>query len=101
MMAMTGIDVRCGGLFFTSKFDSGNLARVEKVGKEEDAEGSGKGCEGPQVKFEMYIIFVECPMWGVCMNCNDKSYAYAATAQISWFTATCEFHELQQISCKL
>ena len=25
------MEFRCGGLLFTSKFDSGNMARVEKV----------------------------------------------------------------------
>lgn len=35
-MVLTGVEVRCGGLLFTSKFDSGNLARVEKVGRDED-----------------------------------------------------------------
>lgn len=32
-------EFRVGGLLFTSKFDSGNLARVEKVSKDEDEEG--------------------------------------------------------------
>ena len=35
------MEIRCGGLLFTSKFDSGNLARVEKVSKDEDEEDSG------------------------------------------------------------
>ena len=30
------MEVRCGALLFTSKFDSGNLARVEKVVRSED-----------------------------------------------------------------
>ncbi|ELU13284.1 hypothetical protein CAPTEDRAFT_146236 [Capitella teleta] len=38
-MVLTGIETRCGNLFFTSKFDSGNLARVEKVCKDEDDSG--------------------------------------------------------------
>ena len=33
-------EFRVGGLLFTSKFDSGNLARVEKVSKDEDEEGT-------------------------------------------------------------
>lgn len=32
-------EFRVGGLLFTSKFDSGNLARVEKVSKDEEEEG--------------------------------------------------------------
>ena len=36
---MAGIEVRCGGLLFTSKFDSGNLDRVEKVVKCEEDDG--------------------------------------------------------------
>lgn len=35
------METRCGGLLFTSKFDSGNLARVEKVSKDDDDEDSG------------------------------------------------------------
>ena len=35
------MEFRCGGLLFTSKFDSGNLARVEKVSKDDDEEDSG------------------------------------------------------------
>lgn len=37
------MEFRCGGLLFTSKFDSGNLARVEKVSRdgEEEEESSG------------------------------------------------------------
>ncbi|KAL4236440.1 Cytosolic carboxypeptidase-like protein 5 [Mactra antiquata] len=37
------METRCGGLFFTSKFDSGNLARVEKASKDDDDEDSGGG----------------------------------------------------------
>ncbi|KAM4692949.1 cytosolic carboxypeptidase-like protein 5 [Discoglossus pictus] len=42
------MEIRCGGLLFSSKFDSGNLARVEKVERAE-AEGdavSGRGTNG-------------------------------------------------------
>ena len=35
------MEARVGGLLFTSKFDSGNLARVEKVSKEEDDSDNG------------------------------------------------------------
>ena len=39
------MEFRCGGLFFTSKFDSGNLARVEKA--REDADGEGGKTTSP------------------------------------------------------
>lgn len=35
------MEIRCGGLLFTSKFDSGNLARVEKASKDEDDDDTG------------------------------------------------------------
>ncbi|XP_052225605.1 cytosolic carboxypeptidase-like protein 5 isoform X2 [Dreissena polymorpha] len=37
------MEFRCGGLLFTSKFDSGNLARVEKVSRDEEEEESSGG----------------------------------------------------------
>lgn len=37
------METRCGGLLFTSKFDSGNLARVEKPERtESDCEGQNE-----------------------------------------------------------
>ena len=38
------MELRCGSLFFTSKFDSGNLARVEKVTRGDDDCPSSKNC---------------------------------------------------------
>jgi hypothetical protein len=35
------MEIRCGGLYFTSKFDSGNLARVEKVPRDDDESDAG------------------------------------------------------------
>ena len=44
------MEFRCGGLYFTSKFDSGNLARVEKTQREDDdEETTHKGKEGTKV----------------------------------------------------
>ncbi|XP_072000008.1 cytosolic carboxypeptidase-like protein 5 isoform X2 [Engystomops pustulosus] len=42
------MEVRCGGLLFSSKFDSGNLSRVEKVERTDgDGDSSGSnGCTG-------------------------------------------------------
>uniref|UniRef100_H2YHN7 Cytosolic carboxypeptidase-like protein 5 n=1 Tax=Ciona savignyi TaxID=51511 RepID=H2YHN7_CIOSA len=37
------MEVRCGGLLFTSKFDSGNLARVEKTDHSDSDSDSGNG----------------------------------------------------------
>lgn len=36
------MEIRCGGLLFSSKFDSGNLAHVEKV-EHQEAEGDVAG----------------------------------------------------------
>lgn len=35
------MECRLAGLLFTSKFDSGNLARVERVSSDDDEEGTG------------------------------------------------------------
>ncbi len=37
------MEVRCGGLWFTSNFDSGNLAQVEKASKDDEEDDSHKG----------------------------------------------------------
>ncbi|KAM4043212.1 cytosolic carboxypeptidase-like protein 5 isoform 1-T3 [Anomaloglossus baeobatrachus] len=39
------MEVRCGGLLFSSRFDSGNLARVEKV-ERTDGDGDTPSCTG-------------------------------------------------------
>ncbi|XP_077990870.1 cytosolic carboxypeptidase-like protein 5 [Glandiceps talaboti] len=55
------VEVRCGGLLFTSKFDSGNLARVEKVykGDDDDPDGPsasriGDPCPVPDCEFNVW-----------------------------------------------
>ncbi|XP_038607655.1 cytosolic carboxypeptidase-like protein 5 isoform X1 [Tachyglossus aculeatus] len=45
MLSLT-MELRCGGLLFSSRFDSGNLAHVEKVDPEA-GEGEGGGDGGP------------------------------------------------------
>ena len=37
------METRIGGLVFTSKFDSGNLARVEKVSRDDEDSENEKG----------------------------------------------------------
>ena len=37
------MESRVGGLLFTSKFDSGNLARVEKVSRDDEDSDNEKG----------------------------------------------------------
>lgn len=42
------MELRCGGLLFSSRFDSGNLAHVEKVESTSgDGEGVGAGASAP------------------------------------------------------
>ncbi|XP_008582222.1 PREDICTED: cytosolic carboxypeptidase-like protein 5 [Galeopterus variegatus] len=42
------MELRCGGLLFSSRFDSGNLAHVEKVESvSSDGEGGGSGASAP------------------------------------------------------
>uniref|UniRef100_G3TZY2 Cytosolic carboxypeptidase-like protein 5 n=1 Tax=Loxodonta africana TaxID=9785 RepID=G3TZY2_LOXAF len=42
------MELRCGGLLFSSRFDSGNLAHVEKVESvSSDGEGGGSGTSAP------------------------------------------------------
>ncbi|XP_059837724.1 cytosolic carboxypeptidase-like protein 5 isoform X2 [Hypanus sabinus] len=40
------MEIRCGGLLFSSMFDSGNIAQVEKVERSEGAEDSAPGNNG-------------------------------------------------------
>ena len=55
------MEVKCGGLLFTSKFDSGNLARVEKSERSDsDSEGQNEatnlyGCTiNPDYEFNVF-----------------------------------------------
>ncbi|XP_067840475.1 cytosolic carboxypeptidase-like protein 5 isoform X2 [Heptranchias perlo] len=42
------MEIRCGGLLFSSKFDSGNIAQVEKVERpEEEGDSAPSGSTGP------------------------------------------------------
>ncbi|XP_048761404.2 cytosolic carboxypeptidase-like protein 5 isoform X6 [Ostrea edulis] len=48
-------EFRVGGLLFTSKFDSGNLARVEKVSKDEEEEDNVKYYGEPRPDYEFNV----------------------------------------------
>ncbi|XP_061175030.1 cytosolic carboxypeptidase-like protein 5 isoform X2 [Saccostrea echinata] len=48
-------EFRVGGLLFTSKFDSGNLARVEKVSKDEEEEDNVKYYGEPKPDYEFNV----------------------------------------------
>ncbi|XP_066273376.1 cytosolic carboxypeptidase-like protein 5 isoform X3 [Branchiostoma lanceolatum] len=49
------MEVRCGGLLFTSKFDSGNLARVERCCRDDSDEGGGPGGSPLTPDFEFNV----------------------------------------------
>ncbi|XP_019624010.1 PREDICTED: cytosolic carboxypeptidase-like protein 5 isoform X2 [Branchiostoma belcheri] len=49
------MEVRCGGLLFTSKFDSGNLARVERCSRDDSDEGGGPGTSPLTPDFEFNV----------------------------------------------
>ncbi|CAI5771596.1 carboxypeptidase 5 isoform X2 [Podarcis lilfordi] len=84
------MEVRCGGLLFSSKFDSGNLAHVEKVEHlEGDGDGAGNGGSGSSSTSATSMVFgtslpiadYEFNVW-TKPDCGDTEYE---NANRSWF----------------
>ncbi|XP_028581164.2 cytosolic carboxypeptidase-like protein 5 isoform X6 [Podarcis muralis] len=84
------MEVRCGGLLFSSKFDSGNLAHVEKVEHlEGDGDGAGNGGSGSSSTSATSMVFgtslpiadYEFNVW-TKPDCGDTEYE---NSNRSWF----------------
>ncbi|XP_051880836.1 cytosolic carboxypeptidase-like protein 5 isoform X3 [Pristis pectinata] len=54
------MEIRCGGLLFSSMFDSGNIAQVEKVERPEGAEDPASGNNGTSGNFGNAISTPDC-----------------------------------------
>ena len=102
------MEVRCGNLFFTSKFDSGNLARVEKVVKE-DGDDDGRFWTFTNIGsikllkenikhylhpmhnvclFFLLIIFFIINIQVLCRYLYDKLFLGFVSFTISWMMTT-------------
>lgn len=104
------MELRCGGLLFSSRFDSGNLAHVEKVETvPSDGEG-GAGTSAPtssvsspdyefnvwtrpdcaETEFENGNRYEDCKGGWDCLECPDaycrQSFDFAYTSTISFPT---------------
>lgn len=54
------MEIRCGGLLFSSMFDSGNIAQVEKVEHPEVTEDSAPSSNGTSGNFGNTIPTPDC-----------------------------------------
>ncbi|XP_060603344.1 cytosolic carboxypeptidase-like protein 5 isoform X5 [Ruditapes philippinarum] len=71
------MEARCGGLLFTSKFDSGNLARVEKVTKDDDDDDSGGGKYFSEIKADYeFNVWTKPDCAGTEFENGNRSWFY-------------------------
>ncbi|XP_053394186.1 cytosolic carboxypeptidase-like protein 5 isoform X3 [Mercenaria mercenaria] len=71
------MEARCGGLLFTSKFDSGNLARVEKVSKDDDDDDSGGGKYFSEIKADYeFNVWTKPDCAGTEFENGNRSWFY-------------------------